>query len=212
MLVGGKRKGGKEKGNGKEIGEGNEDEDVGKPLNKGNDSTRGMVAPKLEELRLENSYDNQYNSQNVFDYDHVTPPCSIQEKEVECSETSAVNTGSMSCSGFSDKTENQVLEFDSGEGLEPAFSEYSLMTDISTLTLSFTSEPTLNTHNDSHFEGLQRKDVTRVDITDSEKMGPPKFNSGPPYLVGEEVLCEANGMVLQRAFVLEADHPRYQLR
>ena len=25
-------------------------------------------------------------------------------------------------------------------------------------------------------------------------------------------MCEANGMVLQRAFVLKADHPRYRLR
>ena len=118
----------------------------------------------------------------------------------------------MSCSESSDSEENQVWEFDFGEGLEPAFSEHSLMSDNSTLTSSFASEPTLKTHNDSHYKGLQRKEVSRVDDPNSEKGGPPKQNSGPPYSVGEEVLCEANGIPLQRAFVLEADHPRYRLR
>ena len=47
---------------------------------------------------------------------------------------------------------------------------------------------------------------------DSESKCSPKFNSGPPYSLGVEVLCEANGLVLQWAFVLEADHPQYCLR
>ena len=39
----------------------------------------------------------------------------------------------------------------------------------------------------------------------------PQFNSGHPFLEGEEVLHEASGSVPQRAFVLEANHPRYCL-
>ena len=142
----------------------------------------------------------------MFDYDHVTSPCFIRKK-VEDSDVSVVDTGSMSCSEFSNKTENQVWEFYFGEGLEPAFSKHSLMTDISMLTSLFALEPTLRTRNYTHCEGLHSKNMTRVDNTDSEKIGPPKFNSSPPYSVGEEVLCEANGMVLQRAFMLETDHP-----
>ena len=80
------------------------------------------------------------------------------------------------------------------------------------LTLSFASEPTVKTHNDSQCKGIQRMKVTSADNTDSESTGPPKFNSGPPYSVGKEVLCEVNGMALYLAFVLEADHPRYRLR
>ena len=92
--------------------------------------------------------------------------------------------------------------------MEPVFSEHSLMTDNGMLTSLFALEPSLKTHNNSHREGLQRKDMNRVDNTDSEIRGPPsKFNSGPPYLMGEEVLCEVNGMVLRRAFVLKAEHP-----
>ena len=95
--------------------------------------------------------------------------------------------------------------------MEPTFSEHSLMTDNSMLTSLFALEPTLKTHNKSHCEGLHSKNMTRVDNTDSEKRGPPKFNSGHPYLVGGEVLCGANGMVLQQAVVLKADHPQYRL-
>ena len=69
----------------------------------------------------------------------------------------------------------------------------------------------MKTHNDSHCEGIQRREVTRVDNTDSESKGPTKFNSRPPYSVWEEVLCEANGMVLQGVFMLESDHPQYRL-
>ena len=91
--------------------------------------------------------------------------------------------------------------------MAPAFSGYSLLTDNSTLTLSFASEPTVKTHNNAHGEGIKRRNVTRVDSTDSELRCPPKFNSGHPYLVGEEVLCEGNSLVLRRVFVLGGDHP-----
>ena len=39
----------------------------------------------------------------------------------------------------------------------------------------------------------------------------PRFNSGSPFLEGGEVLCEASGGGLQRAFVLEVNHLRYRL-
>ena len=146
--------------NGNEIGEGNED--VGEAFNEGDDIIQGMTAPTLEKLRLENMYDKQPRSQDVIDHNHITPPYSIQ-KQVDDSEASAVNTGSMSCSESSDNEENQVWEFDFGEGLEPAFSEHSLMSDNSTLTSSFASEPTLKTHNDSYCEGLKRREVTNLD-------------------------------------------------
>ena len=202
-------------------------EDAVEALKEEDDIIRGMTALQLETLRLEKTYANRSLSQDVGGIDHVTPPCSINNNKVEDSEASAVHTGSMSCSESGDSTDNQVWEFDFGEGWEPAFSEHSLLTDNSTLTSSFASEATLKTHNDSHCErlqrklkthndshceGLQRKEVTKIDASDSKKRGPPKSNGGPPYSVGEEVLCEANGMHLQRAFVLEADHPRYRLR
>ena len=97
--------GGKKKGNENETGKGNED--VGNALNKGDDNILGMTAPKIKRLRLENTYDNQSCSQDMFGHDHAAPPCSIQ-KEVKDSEASAVNTGSMSCSESSNRTENHV--------------------------------------------------------------------------------------------------------
>ena len=69
----------------------------------------------------------------------------------------------------------------------------------------------MKTHNNSHGKRIERRNVTRVDSTDSGSKCPPKFNSGPPCLMGEDLLCEANGLVLHWAFVLEADHPRYCL-
>ena len=54
----------------------------------------------------------------------------------------------------------------------------------------------MKTHNNFYSEGIQRRDMTRVDSTDSESRCPPKFHSGPHYLVGEEVLCEVNGLVM----------------
>ena len=52
--------------------------------------------------------------------------------------------------------------------MAPAFSGYSLLTDNSTLTLSFALEPTVKTHNNDHGKGTKRRNVTRVDSTDSE--------------------------------------------
>ena len=54
----------------------------------------------------------------------------------------------------------------------------------------------MKTHNNSHREGITRRGVSRVDSEDHDLGYPPKYNSGPPYSEGEEVLCEANGFVL----------------
>ncbi len=47
---------------------------------------------------------------------------------------------------------------------------------------------------------------------EEHKIGPgPKLNSGPPYAVGDVIVCDSPGASrgLQRAFVLGADHPIY---
>ncbi len=46
------------------------------------------------------------------------------------------------------------------------------------------------------------------------ELGPnPKKNPGPPFAVGEVIMCDIRGMAgLQRAFVLSVDHPKYRLR
>ncbi len=42
----------------------------------------------------------------------------------------------------------------------------------------------------------------------------PRINPGPPYAVGDVIMCDVPGASrgLQRAFVLWADHPNYRLR
>jgi hypothetical protein len=44
------------------------------------------------------------------------------------------------------------------------------------------------------------------------KGGPLRFNPGPPFAVGDRILCELPGDVLQKAFVLVAAHPTYKIR
>ena len=50
------------------------------PSNEEIDGLRGMKAPKLDKLRLENMYDKQSGSRDGLDDEHITPPRSIQEK------------------------------------------------------------------------------------------------------------------------------------
>ena len=56
---------------------------------------------------------------------------------------------------------------------------------------------------------------------EDHEVGPtPRSNPGPPFAVGDVIMCDAPGHLLgtidtrtrlQRAFVLKADHPRYRL-
>jgi hypothetical protein len=56
---------------------------------------------------------------------------------------------------------------------------------------------------------------------EDHEVGPgPRSNPGPPFAVGDVIMCDAPGHLLgtdtitrlQRAFVLKAEHPRYRLR
>jgi hypothetical protein len=49
-------------------------------------------------------------------------------------------------------------------------------------------------------------------LKDHERGGPVLYNPGPPFAVGDEIMSNVGKHGLQRAFVLRADHPRYQLR
>ena len=84
------------------------------PLDDGIDSLQGMMAPKLDKLRLENTYDKQSSSYDGLDDEHVTPPHYIHKK-VEDSEASAANTGSISCSESCDRTETRFGNLNSGK-------------------------------------------------------------------------------------------------
>jgi hypothetical protein len=48
---------------------------------------------------------------------------------------------------------------------------------------------------------------------EEHELGPePPKNPGPPFAVGDIIMCEVRGTAgLQRAFVLCADHPKYRL-
>ena len=37
-------------------------------------------------------------------------------------------------------------------------------------------------------------------------------SAGPPFAVGDEIMCNAGEDQLQKVFVLEAEYPRYHLR
>jgi hypothetical protein len=49
-------------------------------------------------------------------------------------------------------------------------------------------------------------------LEDHEWGGPVLYNPGPLFAVGDEIMSDVSKHGLQRAFVLRADHPRYQLR
>jgi hypothetical protein len=49
-------------------------------------------------------------------------------------------------------------------------------------------------------------------LEDHKRGGPNLYNPGPPFAVGDEIMSNVCKHGLQQAFVLRADHPRYQLR
>jgi len=49
-------------------------------------------------------------------------------------------------------------------------------------------------------------------VEEHERGGPIVLNSGPPFAMGDVIMSDIGKHGLQRAFVLRADHPRYQLR
>jgi hypothetical protein len=52
----------------------------------------------------------------------------------------------------------------------------------------------------------------RGGVEEHKRGGPVELNSGPPFAVGDVIMSDLGKHGLQRAFVLRADHPRYQLR
>jgi len=49
-------------------------------------------------------------------------------------------------------------------------------------------------------------------VEEHKRGGPIALNSGPPFAVGDVIMSNVGKHVLQRAFVLRTNHPRYQLR
>ncbi len=49
-------------------------------------------------------------------------------------------------------------------------------------------------------------------VEEHKRGGPIDLNLGPPFAVGDVIMSNIGKHGLQRAFVLRADHPRYQLR
>ena len=94
--------------------------------------------------------------------------------------------------------EGGVWQFDFGDGFGcGAGTEYAdPLTDEDTVT-SCASEATLR---------------GRGGVEAHERGGPIVLNPGPPFAVGDVIRSDVGNHGLQRAFVLRADHPRYQLR
>ena len=93
------------------------------PSNEEIDGLQGMKAPKLDKLRLENTYGKQSNFYDGLDHENVTSPHSILEK-VEDSEASAVNTRSMRSAAVNLVTERKIMFGDSN--LRKAWSLHSV--------------------------------------------------------------------------------------
>jgi hypothetical protein len=95
--------------------------------------------------------------------------------------------------------EGGVWQFDFGDGFGcGAGTEYAdPLTDEDTVT-SCASEATLC--------------AGRGGVEAHERGGPIVLNPGPPFAVGDVIRADVGKHGLQRAFVLRADHPRYQLR
>jgi len=94
--------------------------------------------------------------------------------------------------------EGGVWQFDFGDGFGcGAGTEYAdPLTDEDTIT-SCASEATLR---------------GRGGVEVHERGGPIVLNPGPPFAVGDVIMSDVGKDGLQWAFVLRADHPRYQLR
>jgi len=94
--------------------------------------------------------------------------------------------------------EGGVWQFDFGDGFGcGAGTEYAdLLMDKDTVT-SCASEAILH---------------GRGGVEVHERGGPIVLNPGPPFAVGDVIMSDVGKHGLQWAFVLRADHPRYQLR
>ena len=92
------------------------------------------------------------------------------------------------------------------DDVAPLFSTADSLTDDDTLT-SIASEETRATSNVELTTAFARSTL------EPHELEPPvKFNQGPPFAVGDEVFCEPAEEGIQRAFVVEAAHPRYGLQ
>ena len=92
--------------------------------------------------------------------------------------------------------------FDLGDGFDSR-KERDALTDEDTLT-STASEETM----------LPRK-VKRLSVLDDleeHEVGGILYNPGPPFAIGDVIMCDVARQGMQRAFVLKANHPRYTLR
>ena len=80
------------------------------------------------------------------------------------------------------------------------------------------------TDDDTTTSGASEETVchcNRDDDPDDERGPPPKFESGPPFAVGQVILCDVPahvhggvpfGSSFERGFIMEADHPRYKIQ
>ena len=85
--------------------------------------------------------------------------------------------------------------------------------DADTITLA-ASEETIKMHKAHKAKGpLQGSKLEGSTLEDHELGRGPKPNTGPPFAVGDVIMCDTpRSPGLQQAFVLSADHPKYQLR
>jgi len=102
---------------------------------------------------------------------------------------SKVNVELPKCSGWQ-------FDFGEGFGCGAGVNNADPLTDEDTVTLC-ASEETLR---------------GRGGVEEHERGGPVVLNSGPPFAVGDVIMSDVGNHGMQRAFVLRADHPRYQLR
>ena len=77
------------------------------------------------------------------------------------------------------------------------------LSDTDTIT-SAASEETLKMH--------KPKWHLQCSTLEDHELGPGlKLNTGPPFAVGDIIICNVQGTLgLQRLFVLSADHPKYR--
>ena len=85
----------------------------------------------------------------------------------------------MDYSESSNETGDDIRQFEFVEGLDPAFSEHSLLTDTSTLTLSFALEPTVENQNHSHSLGTTKMDVRGHKVETHDPRLPPRLTVDP---------------------------------
>jgi hypothetical protein len=95
------------------------------------------------------------------------------------------------------------------------------LTNKDTIT-SLASEETLCRSSQMQNKGKREDDPDDPEDDPEDKLGPsPMKNPGPPFKVGDIILCDIPGQLwgmdlkvnwLQRGFVMEANHPSYKIR